>query len=100
MTPSLFVDRAPDLAELGQPLESAHELYLDTECMRELTAYPQLCLSQLATSQQVVCVDPLALEDLSLIDNLLAQPNIRKILHAARQDIEVLLNRCPQTPAN
>src|SRR5688572_17695826 len=98
MTPSLFVDRDSNLAELATPLASAGELALDTEFMRERSFYPKLCLIQLATPQQVLCIDPLALQDLSAVGQLLMQAGIRKVLHAARQDIEVLLTRCPQMP--
>lgn len=70
---------------------SAHAaLGLDTEFMRERTYYAQLCLLQLGTDGLAVCVDPLALPTLDALRPLLAAPQPGKILHAARQDLEVL----------
>jgi len=63
---------------------------LDTEFMRERTYFAQLCLLQLSFGTEAHCVDPLALPDLSALRPILAAPQICKILHAARQDLEVL----------
>lgn len=65
-------------------------LGIDTEFMRERTYYAQLCLLQLGTTTLSVCVDPLALESLDPMRPLMAAPGSCKILHAARQDLEVL----------
>ena len=67
-------------------------LGLDTEFMRERTYYAQLCLVQMATDRcSPCCVDPLALPSLDATapaDG--ARAGSCKILHAARQDLEVL----------
>jgi ribonuclease D len=65
-------------------------LGLDTEFMRERTYYAQLCLLQMANSELAVCVDPLALPGLEALRPLMAAPSPCKIVHAARQDLEVL----------
>lgn len=65
-------------------------LALDTEFMRERTYYAQLCLVQLGTPDLAVCVDPLMLDSLELLRPLMANSQLCKILHAARQDLEVL----------
>ncbi len=68
---------------------------LDTEFMREKTYRAELCLLQLAVGAQAVCIDPLALADrgadLSALVPLLTSPATIKVMHAARQDLEVLL---------
>ncbi|HVN98581.1 MAG TPA: ribonuclease D [Steroidobacteraceae bacterium] len=70
---------------------SAHAVVgLDTEFMRERTYYAQLCLLQLGADGLAVCVDPLALPSLEALRPLFTAPQPRKILHAARQDLEVL----------
>ena len=71
-------------------LESAARLAIDTEFMRERTYYPQLCLVQVATDSDCFLVDPLAGLDLDALHSLLADRSKLKILHAARQDLEVL----------
>jgi ribonuclease D len=71
-------------------LEAATRLALDTEFMRESTYYPQLCLVQVATDSDCFLVDPLAGLDLDGLHALFAERSKLKILHAARQDLEVL----------
>lgn len=63
---------------------------LDTEFMRVSTYRSRLCLLQLATPDLIACVDPLALGDLTPLLDVLYAPSILKVLHAARQDLEVL----------
>jgi ribonuclease D len=71
-------------------LQSAARLAVDTEFMRERTYYPQLCLLQVATDSDCFLVDPLAGLELETLHALLADHSKLKILHAARQDLEVL----------
>lgn len=72
-------------------LHGAERLALDTEFMRERTYHPQLCLVQIATEADCVLIDPLAGLDLAPLHELLQDRARLKILHAARQDLEVLL---------
>jgi ribonuclease D len=68
---------------------------LDTEFMREKTYRAELCLLQLAIGDEAVCIDPLALVDadgkLQSLSPLLTDSSAIKVMHAARQDLEVLL---------
>ncbi|MBA4749626.1 MAG: ribonuclease D [Alphaproteobacteria bacterium] len=66
---------------------------LDTEFERETTYWPILCLLQLATpTGEVYVIDPLIENlDLSPLKPLFEDPQIIKVFHAARQDIEVIL---------
>jgi ribonuclease D len=73
-------------------------LTLDTEFLRESTYYPQLCLIQAANTRTCVLIDPLALQDLQPLLALLADRSRIKILHAARQDLEVLGLAARQPP--
>ena len=73
-------------------LQGARRLAIDTEFMRERTYYAQLCLVQVASDTDCYLVDPLAGLDLAPLLALLADRDRPKILHAARQDLEVLLN--------
>lgn len=80
-------------AELLQALNSLAEgdfVALDTEFMRESTYFPKLCLIQAATANACVLFDPLALPDLQPLWNFLNDPRRIKVLHAARQDLEVM----------
>ncbi|MFI4866716.1 MAG: ribonuclease D [Steroidobacterales bacterium] len=77
-------------AQLCRELAHHRSLGLDTEFMRERTYFAQLCLLQLSFGEQAVCIDTLALPDLDPLRATMASPAIGKVLHAARQDLEVL----------
>ncbi len=59
--------------------------------MRERTYHAQLCLVQIATESDCYLIDPLVGLDLAPLHELLQDRSRLKILHAARQDLEVLL---------
>lgn len=63
---------------------------VDTEFLREKTYSAKLCLVQLGIGDDQYCVDVLAIDDLSLLVELLANERITKLFHAARQDMEVI----------
>jgi ribonuclease D len=79
----------------GRASRAGDIVALDTEFMREKTYRAELCLLQVATTEEAVCIDPLALagagSDLSALSPLLTSPAVTKVMHAARQDLEVLL---------
>lgn len=80
-----------ELLGLVEELRGAPWLALDTEFIREKTYYPQLCLIQVATPEVVACVDPLAVADLGPLLDVIYDPATTKVMHAARQDLEILL---------
>jgi len=88
MTSDLIATDAA-LADLCRALEGSAWIALDTEFLRERTYYARLCLIQVGAPGIVVCIDPLALEQLDPLHALLENPGQRKVLHAARQDLEV-----------
>jgi ribonuclease D len=72
--------------------ELAREPYVavDTEFMRDRTYWPKLCLVQLAGAKRQAAIDPLAKGiDLAPLFALMANPQVLKVFHAARQDIEI-----------
>lgn len=82
-----------DLAAACEKLASAPYMTIDTEFLRETTFWPQLCLIQMAGPDLAVIVDPLADGiDLAPFFELMANPNVIKVFHAARQDIEIIYN--------
>src|SRR5688500_12498800 len=68
---------------------------VDTEFLRETTYYPKLCLIQMAGPDpaDACLIDPLA-ESLSLepFMALMADRNVVKVFHSARQDLEIVWN--------
>jgi ribonuclease D len=88
MSPVPLSDQ-PAVAALAQRLAEAPWIALDTEFLRERTYRAQLCLLQFALPGEALCVDPLAAVELAPLRPALTV-NRPKILHAARQDLEVL----------
>ena len=78
------------LTELAARLDAADAVGLDTEFLRERTYRAELCLIQVSSPDLAACVDPLALTDLSPLSRLLAASRPLKVMHASRQDLEVL----------
>jgi len=81
---------AAGLARLGEQLAGAEAIGLDTEFLRERTYFAQLCLLQLSAGEDAWCVDTLAQRNLDPLRALFNRGTPIKILHAARQDLEVL----------
>src|SRR5207253_914573 len=86
-----IVTKAPDLAALAARLAAEPRVGLDTEFLRERTYRAQLCLVQLSSPGDATCVDPLALTDLTPLAGVLAFSAVIKVMHASRQDLEVLM---------
>jgi ribonuclease D len=86
-----MIDSADALTAFVAGATNATVIALDTEFMREKTYRAELCLVQIAVGDQAVCIDPLAIQDLSPLAPLLTSPGVVKVMHAARQDLEVLL---------
>ncbi|WP_152045598.1 ribonuclease D [Aureimonas psammosilenae] len=79
------------LAEACAVLAQAPFVTVDTEFIRETTFWPELCLVQMASDDLAVLVDPLAPGlDLAPFFALMADENVVKVFHAARQDIEII----------
>lgn len=80
------------LAEFCARLSTAPFIAVDTEFMRETTYWPKLCLIQAASSEHEGIIDPLAEGlDLAPFLDLLRDPNIVKVFHACRQDVEIFV---------
>ena len=88
-----------ELIEFCDGAKDKEFLCVDTEFMRESTFYSQLCLIQAATSECEVIIDPLAEGmDLSPFLTLLMNEKITKVMHAARQDMEIFYMLCQAVP--
>ena len=85
-----LITTPPALAALVARLDTQPRFGLDTEFLRERTYRAELCLIQIATPTEAVGVDPLQLDDLKSLAGVLTAPAALKVMHAARQDLEVL----------
>ncbi len=84
-----MIDTADALASFAAGAANAGALALDTEFMREKTYRAELCLVQIARGGEPVCIDPLKLDFAPLVPLLTS--GAVKVMHAARQDLEVML---------
>ncbi len=81
-------------------LSSAPFITVDTEFMRETTYYPILCLIQVASTDDSFLIDPLADGiDLTPFLDLMANTDVVKVFHSARQDLEIIWNIGQLIPA-
>jgi ribonuclease D len=95
MQPPPIVTTSAELLHALEQLRDADFIALDTEFMRESTYFPKLCLVQMAApgrdgTTQCALVDPLAVPDLQPLWDFLNDRARIKVVHAARQDLEVL----------
>jgi ribonuclease D len=85
-----IIETTADLQALTAEFGHAPYIALDTEFMRDQTYWPKLCLIQIAIPGAEAIIDPLAEGiDLTPFYDLLKRTDIVKVLHAARQDIEI-----------
>jgi len=85
-----YIDTEAELTSFCLSIADAIWMTVDTEFLREKTYSPQLCLIQVATDEHIVCIDPLAISDLTPLLNIFYKPSVTVVFHAARQDLELL----------
>ncbi|OAP40542.1 ribonuclease D [Sinorhizobium glycinis] len=86
-----MIQTTAELEAACQELALSSYITIDTEFLRETTFWPELCLIQMAGPDTAVIVDPMAPGiDLAPFFALMANADIVKVFHAARQDIEII----------
>ncbi|HEY5264023.1 MAG TPA: ribonuclease D, partial [Steroidobacteraceae bacterium] len=90
MPDAIWIDRNDELPALARTLEAQPWIGVDTEFLRERTFYPKLCLLQLSAGGQIWCVDTLRIDSLEPLLPSLTAALTRKVIHAARQDLEAV----------
>jgi ribonuclease D len=79
--------------------ETADFVAVDTEFLRDQTYWPKLCLVQVAGPDDAAAIDPLAPEiDLAPLHALMQKPDLVKVFHAGRQDIEIFFHATGKVP--
>jgi len=95
-----LITKSDDLKALVDRLSKAPFIAVDTEFMRENTYWPDLCLIQVASSEEAAAIDPKAEGiDLKPLLNLFVNTeNILKVFHAGGQDLEIIHNLTGKVP--
>lgn len=95
----MYISTVEDLQAFCARATAYPAVAVDTEFLRERTYHPRLCLVQVATPDECVAIDPIALADTSALEELLANERVLKVFHACPQDMEVLLHALGVLPA-
>ena len=88
----MYISTHQALLDFCQRAREFDAIAVDTEFLRERTFHPRLCLVQIATPAESVAVDPLVIDDLSPLAELMADEDVTKVFHACSQDMEVMLH--------
>jgi ribonuclease D len=95
-----LISDSGELAALCQTLAQYPFVTVDTEFLRETTFWPKVCVIQVACDERAAAIDALAEGlDLAPFFELMANPNVTKVFHAARQDLEIIWNLAKLIPA-
>lgn len=82
-----------DLIDICKRFAAFDFVTVDTEFLRETTYWPKLCLIQMASPEEACTIDPLTEGlDLGPFFDLMGDESVIKVFHAARQDIEIIVN--------
>jgi len=84
------IDTAADLEEIAKSFEKEEAVAVDLEADSMYHYKEKVCLIQIATEKVSVVVDPLAIKDLTPLNPIFSNPEIKKIFHGADYDVRSL----------
>ncbi|MCQ2740968.1 MAG: ribonuclease D [Alphaproteobacteria bacterium] len=94
-----LIENTTELNNLISRLAEQKFVCIDLEFLREHTYFAKLCLIQIASAEEAAVIDPLAPDlDLSAFFDLMQNPNVTKVFHSGRQDIEIIYNISGKIP--
>ncbi len=85
-----YISSAAALADAVAAFRQAPVVAADTEAASFHKYIDRIYLVQLSTGSRTAIIDPLALEDLSPLGALLADPQVEKVFHDADYDLRIL----------
>jgi ribonuclease D len=90
LPPPVLVDTAAGFDMMMAALASEPALALDTESNSLYRYHYRVCMIQISTASTDYLLDPLRLRNLRPLGDLLADPQIQKVFHAAENDVLML----------
>ncbi|OUS14206.1 ribonuclease D [Rhodospirillales bacterium 47_12_T64] len=94
-----LITSSKELSDLCQELAKSDVVTVDTEFLRESTYWPKLCLVQVADTNHFAAIDVLAPDiDLTPLFDLMKKPDVLKVFHSARQDLEIFYLLMDEVP--
>ena len=94
----LITTRA-DLDELVRHLRDVGRFAFDTEFVSEDTLEPVLCLVQVATEDRLAAIDPIALRDVRSFWDVVVDPAVEIVMHAASEDLRICRFQTGEVPS-
>lgn len=94
-----IVNTAEVLASFCAQAANADAIAVDTEFVRTRTLYPRLGLIQIYDGVSLVLIDPIAIDDLSPLVDLLSNQQVVKVLHSCSEDLETFWHSLQVVPA-
>jgi ribonuclease D len=86
------------LDRLVAHLRACGRFAFDTEFVSEDTFEPVLCLIQVATRDQSVVIDPFQVRDLGAFWDVVTDPSVEVVMHAASEDLRICHLRAGKLP--
>lgn len=99
-SPAPIITEPDELDQLCQRLSAAPLVGIDTEFVSEDTFFPDLCLIQIASHEELAVIDTHAIEDLTPFWQMLTGGDHITILHAGREELNFMLRAVDATPKN
>ena len=94
-----LITQSDELSALVGRLSKQPFIAVDTEFMRENTYWPELCLLQVASSEEAAAIDPMCDLDLApILDLMVENKDVLKVFHAGGQDLEIVHNLTGKVP--
>jgi ribonuclease D len=93
-----LISTTRQLLDLVEHMRSAGRFGFDTEFVSEDTFEPVLCLIQVATRERLALIDPLAVRDLEPFWDVVCDPAIEVVMHAAGEDLRICLIKAGRLP--
>lgn len=86
----MYISTYEELSAFCERAARFDAIAVDTEFLRERTYHPRLCLVQVATPDECVVIDVIAIDNLAPLAILMRDEGTVKVFHACSQDMEVL----------
>ncbi len=96
----MFVRDRDTFLRIIDQIREVGEFAWDTEFIQDRTYWPRLCLVQVAVDDVVAAIDPFEVGDLEPLWELVADPEIRVVLHAGSQDIQIAWDHSQRSARN
>jgi ribonuclease D len=93
-----LISARSELETLVEHIRAEGRFAFDTEFVSEETYEPVLCLAQVATRERIAAIDTLAIGSIGPLWDVLTDPAIEVVMHAAGEDLRICLQRAGRLP--